>query len=107
MSAVSTLVAIAGDHADWNQFVDDQPQAEIYHRYEWKNLLESVFGHNCYYLIARDDSGIVQGVLPLAHLESRTFGSFLVSIPCFNYCGVLATNSNVRETMIAKAVNLG
>ena len=107
MSAVSTLVAIAGDQADWNQFVDDQPQAEIYHRYEWKGLLERVFSHVCHYLIARDDSGIVQGVLPLAHLESRAFGSFLVSIPCFNYCGVLATSSGVRETLIAKAVNLG
>jgi len=107
VNAVSTGVASAADRAAWNQFVEDQPQAEIYHRYEWKDLLERVFDHDCHYLIARDEPGLVQGVLPLAHLKSRTFGNFLVSIPCFNYCGILATSSSVREALLAEAVNLG
>ena len=91
------------ERVEWDQFVDSAEDAESYHPYEWRKVFERVFGHNCIYLIARDAKGQVNGILPLVHLKSHLFGNFFVSVPCFNYCGTLATDSNVRNLLIAAA----
>src|SRR5690606_7568604 len=52
---------------------------------------------------ARDPAGDVRGVLPLVRLRSRLFGDFLVSMPYFNYGGVLAESDAVRQALIAEA----
>jgi len=97
------LRATDEDRADWNAFVDLVDDAEAYHPYEWRKVLERVFGHNCVYLMSRDASGNVNGVLPLAQLKSVLFGNFLVSIPCFNYCGTLTSSEPVRRDLISGA----
>ena len=100
---LTVSTATEADHRDWNRLVESSANAEIYHHFEWKNLFESVFGHDCYYLLARDESSIARGLLPLVHLKSRVFGSFLVSTPCFNYCGILADDAAVRTALLGKA----
>ncbi len=95
--------ATDAQRTDWDQFVDSSEHAESYHPYEWRKVFERVFAHNCIYLIARDTTGNVNGILPLVQLKSRLFGNFLVSIPCFNYCGTLTSNDNVRQALISEA----
>lgn len=94
------------DRLDWNQFVDSQDDAEIYHRYEWRSLFEEVFANSCHYLIAKNNSGITLGVLPMVNLRSRLFGNFIVSVPCFNYCGSLGSTSEAHVALIAAASTL-
>ena len=94
------------DEADWDAYVDSAAGAEIYHRFAWKRLLEDVFSHECHYLLARDAQDVPCGVLPLAHLKSRVFGNFLVSIPCFNYCGILAADDDARTALKSSALEL-
>jgi len=94
------------DAADWDAFVSSAADAETYHQFAWKHVLERVFGHECHYLLAREEPGSVCGVLPLAHLNSRVFGNFLVSIPCFNYCGILAESDSVVEALLKAASQL-
>jgi len=100
-----TVVSVASDvdRVDWDNYVAACDDAESYHPYEWRNVLEYAFGHRCIYLMARDDSGLVCGVLPLVQLDSRLFGNFLVSIPCFNYCGTLAQDEGVRQQLVSSA----
>ncbi len=88
---------------DWNRFVESSVNAEIYHLYEWRHIFEQVFNNDCYYLIARGQSGDVQGLLPLVHLKSWIFGNFLVSVPCFNYCGILSDQDIVRNELLRAA----
>jgi FemAB-related protein (PEP-CTERM system-associated) len=45
-------------------------------------------------------------VLPLVHLNSRLFGSFLISLPCFNYCGAIAENDEALAALIDYAHDL-
>jgi len=80
-----------GDGREWDGFVALQPAATSYHRYLWKGVVERSFGHRGYYLMARSGGGPV-GVLPLIHMSSRLFGSFLVSVPFFNYGGILCSD---------------
>lgn len=92
--------------ADWDAFVAATPDAELYHDYRWRALIEDVFGHETYYLAARDRTDVL-GVLPLARLRSRLFGDFLVSLPFFNYGGVLAASERARRALTEAAAALG
>ena len=101
MTGDDVQVSIAGpdDREAWDSVVHNAVDAQVYHLYGWKELFENVFGHQCYYLIARNGDSRAVGVLPLVHLNSRLFGNFFVSVPCFNYCGILAESDSVFDAL--------
>ncbi len=100
---ISISQATDEDRGAWDSFVDTMEEAESYHPYEWRKVLERAFGHKCIYLLARNESGKVVGLLPLVHQRSLLFGSFLVSIPCFNYCGTLTRDESIRRQLVEAA----
>ncbi len=85
-----------GDSATWDGCVRTGTGWTHYHLFAWKPLLERVFRHDCPYLVARDASGAVRGVLPLVRVKSRLFGHYLVSMPFLNYGGPLGSPDAVR-----------
>lgn len=91
-------------HEDINNYV--HANATIYHLTDWMELINRAFGHNGYYLYATDQAGSVCGVLPLVHMKSRLFGSFIVSMPYFNYGGIVADNGEIDNMLLAKAIEL-
>jgi len=107
-AAELTVVAAAdAARADWDGFVSTAAQAELYHDYRWRGLIEDVFGHECHYLLARERSGSVRGALPLVRLRSRLFGNFLVSMPYFNYASVLGDSARARDALVAASAAIG
>ena len=64
--------------AQWDKFVESCPDATFFHRAGWKHVIESVFGHQCYFLYAQR-AGAMCGILPLVHIKSLLFGNSLVS----------------------------
>jgi serine/alanine adding enzyme len=90
---------------DWDRFVDSQPMASVYHQSAIRDIVQSSFGHECFYLIARREGEVV-GVLPLVRLHSMLFGNYLVSQPFFNYGGVLAVNDVVRRLLLEAAATI-
>ena len=56
--------------------------------------------------MASDEHDEVRGVLPLVLLSSRLFGRFLVSMPFFNYGGVLADTLEAQEALLEAAIGL-
>jgi serine/alanine adding enzyme len=101
------LIAGPAAAAEWDRYVDSAPQATAYHRHAWRDVVRSVFGHESYYLAARDAAGAIDGVLPLVRLKSLMFGDFMVSLPYFNYGGVLAESPSVRQRLLEAAAALG
>jgi FemAB-related protein (PEP-CTERM system-associated) len=96
----------AADHSaaeEWRRCVDASEQAELYHDYRWRLLIEEIFGHECHYLVVRDSSRAIRGLVPLVRLRSLLFGDFLVSVPYFNYGGILA-DSQAAERVLTEAV---
>lgn len=93
------------DATEWDAFVRASPSASLYHLSGWQQVCAQAFGHPCPYLIARQGLCVV-GVLPLVQLQSRLFGNFLVSMPFFNYGGVLCNSEPAREALLAAAVAL-
>ena len=101
-------VMVEADDRAWDRFVDAHPEAKQYHRWVWKRVVERAFGHRTLYLSARRNGAIV-GVLPLVVMKSALFGRFLVSMPFFNYGGVLAADGDtaIEAALIAAAGEAG
>jgi FemAB-related protein (PEP-CTERM system-associated) len=89
--------------AEWDAWVAAHPRATIYHGSAIRRVIEDSFGHAPHYLAVRDDSGRIQGLLPLIEMQSRLFGHFLVSMPFFNYGGLLADSIAARDRLVAAA----
>lgn len=78
----------------------------IYHMTCWASIIKKVFSHDTYYFYALDDKDNVCGLLPVVHLSSMLFGKFLVSMPYFNYGGVVADNTKIRALLIDSAIEI-
>ncbi|MEW5709569.1 MAG: FemAB family XrtA/PEP-CTERM system-associated protein [Pseudomonadota bacterium] len=106
--AAGTAVRRYGDadRARWSAFVAGCPEATFFHRIEWKEVIEGVFGHRTHYLLA-EEGGEVVGVLPLAETKSLIFGHRLASLPFCAYGGVAAVHEGARRALIEAARALG
>lgn len=93
------------EHARWDAFVDTCPEATFFHRAGWQTIMQQGFHHDSHFLYAEQD-GRIAGVLPLAHLRSRLFGSSLVSLPFCVYGGIAGGNAAVRLALDSAALAL-
>jgi FemAB-related protein (PEP-CTERM system-associated) len=91
-----------GAAALWDAFVLGCPQATFFHLAGWQRMVGEVFGHDTYFLYAEQD-GILQGVLPLAHVNSWLFGNSLVGLPFAVYGGVAAIDESAAALLEAEA----
>ncbi|WP_298435874.1 FemAB family XrtA/PEP-CTERM system-associated protein [Geobacter sp.] len=94
------------DGTAWDAFVAAHLHSTNYHQYVWRRVIEKSFGLKTYYLASRNNNNEICGVLPLAHLESRLFGSFLVSVPFFNYGGLLCNEAAATGALLDRARSL-
>ncbi|MCG3155476.1 MAG: hypothetical protein DKINENOH_02082 [bacterium] len=89
----------------WDRFVHENADSRGPHLSGWKQVIEKTFSHHCYYLAAREGDRW-RGLLPLTHLRSKLFGSFLVSVPYLNYGGIVADSEAARQALYERAVAL-
>jgi FemAB-related protein (PEP-CTERM system-associated) len=90
----------------WDRYVKNSSDASCYHLSCWKRIVEETFGHRTHYLLAEDDRQQFRGILPLVHLKSLLFGSFMVSLPYFNYGGICTEGEQDRTLLFRRAVEL-
>lgn len=102
--ALTVRVYQAEDKAKWEAYVASSASSTLYHRIGWKAVIERSFGHRTYYLLTVDEQGAVAGVLPLVHLNSLLFGSFLVSLPYCTYGGLCADGEEPRTLLLNEAI---
>jgi FemAB-related protein (PEP-CTERM system-associated) len=93
----------AGDA--WDQFVGDSEGATFCHLSAWREILYDALGHDSHYLIARDEAGAWEGVLPLVRVRSRIFGDYLLSMPFLNDGGPLG-NGVAQARLAAHALEM-
>ena len=86
----------------WNDFVFSCPEATFFHRAEWQQIIHKVFRHPTFFLYA-EKAGEINGVLPLAHVNSRLFGNALVSLPFAVYAGIAASDPEAIAGLEAEA----
>ena len=91
-----------GEAERWDAFVADCAGATFFHRAGWQTIIKDVFGHDAYFLYA-ERNGAIEGVLPLAHVNSLLFGNALVSLPFAVYGGVAASNAAAADALEAES----
>lgn len=87
----------------WEQFVKSDSRSNGYHLLAWRDVVEKSFGHRTLYLMAKNEQGDVQGVLPLVFTKSPLFGKYFTSMAFFNYGGVLASGAPATEALLNAA----
>lgn len=92
-----------GENDLWNAYVNTNPDSSLYHRAEWKDLIQNVFGHDSYYFYACNGNNEIVGILPLVRLKSKLFGDFMVSMPYFNYGGAVANSLLIEQKLLDEA----
>lgn len=80
---------------DWDAFVMSCPEATFFHRAGWKKVIEQAFGHKTWFLYV-EENGQIQGVLPLAEVNSLLFGHSLSALPFCVYGGIAAISDDAR-----------
>jgi FemAB-related protein (PEP-CTERM system-associated) len=93
------------DARRWDDFVLACPQATFFHRSGWQDIVSGVFRHPTYFLYAERD-GVIEGVLPLAHVKSLLFGNALVSLPFAVYGGVAANGEAAAQLLENEAQSI-
>ena len=88
---------------EWNTYVEKNPAASIYHRAEWREIIQQTYGHESFYFIARNTDKNIVGILPLIRLSSHLFGDFLVSMPYFMEGGAVADHPDIEQILIQHA----
>ena len=91
--------------ARWDAFVVSCSDATFFHRAGWQRVLRESMRHDTHFLYCEID-GRIQGVLPLAHVQSWLFGSSLVSLPFAVYGGVAASSAEAADALEAEAQRL-
>ncbi|WP_394788239.1 FemAB family XrtA/PEP-CTERM system-associated protein [Rhodoferax sp.] len=86
----------------WDDFVISCKSATFFHFAGWQNIIENVFRHNTYYLYV-EVNGVIEGVLPLAHVNSLLFGNALTSLPFAVYGGCAASSSFATNALEEEA----
>jgi FemAB-related protein (PEP-CTERM system-associated) len=87
----------------WDEFVQAHPAGTFFHQWRWREVISSQFGYEPYYLLV-EDSGCIQGVLPLFLVRSLLFGRSLVAMPWAVYGGVVARTTEAETLLVQKAM---
>lgn len=101
-------VAVTADGmagADWRDLGRRHPREAMYGSPGVVSALAGSLGQRGYGIEARRGSALV-GALPLVHLKSRLFGSFLVSLPYVSWAGVVSDDQDVAHALVDRAVEL-
>ena len=102
---------LPGEDARWDAFVRDHDGGTFFHLSGWRKVVEDVFGHVPYYLVAERGREWL-GVLPLFWVKSPFVGKNMISLPYAVYGGVLAADGDeaitttLKETARAQGVEL-
>ena len=94
--------AAPSDLAGWQAYVESRSDAEPMHHAGWHSILTQAFAVEPHYLIARQDSGEICGVLPTYFSRSLVTGPHLTSLDG----GALTDNSDVAAALAVEARRL-
>jgi FemAB-related protein (PEP-CTERM system-associated) len=89
----------------WDDFVRSAEHGTFFHLSGWKEIFETVLGHETYYFLVERGDDIV-GVLPLARVRSWLFGDALISVTFLVYGGPIVEHQDASELLLINASEL-
>lgn len=89
----------------WDSFVERCAEATFFHRTGWRTIIDRVFGHKTFFLLATRGDDVV-GILPLAQIRSFLFGHSLSSLPFCVYGGTAVAEPEAQPALVDAASSL-
>lgn len=94
-------------HPFIDTYVSNSFYSHLYHLTKWQSIIKKTYGNNYYNLVAERQPGIISGVLPLIKVKNLFWRRDLVSIPFFDFGGLLADDPESEKALIEGAISLG
>jgi serine/alanine adding enzyme len=86
-------VATDNDRDTWEAISNLILPNNHFFSWNWKNIIQSTFGHIPYYLIIESESKAI-GICPIFFVKSILFGTALISVPYINGGGIYLLDNN-------------
>lgn len=96
--------------AEWDRFTRAAAGSTFCHMHGWSDVLAETLAAEPHFMEARDEGGVLCGVLPLYRVRSVLLGDYLVSVPFLNYGGPLgdaASRTALANAAVETARELG
>lgn len=94
------------DQQAWDEYVLAHPLSGPYHLFAWRSAVEKAYHHASRYLMALDDAGRIEGVLPLILVKPPFLQAYLVSLPFCDYGGPLTRGRDAAGLLVGRAAEL-
>ncbi len=104
------VVPFSGTDEQWDSAVRGFAGSSFCHLAGWAHIMRTALGHEMTSLVALDDTGATQGLLPLVRVRSRLFGDYLLSMPFLSYGGPLGSEAAcvaLVDAAVQEATRLG
>jgi len=101
---VSVVELTSSDAPRWEAFVAARAEALIYHHPAWLDAVVAAHGYQALVLGHEDQSGLLDGVLPLLRKRGLLTGRRLVSLPHTPVAGPLVARPDVAARLAAAAL---
>lgn len=92
--------------SQWDTFVEQHPDANMYHLLGWKDVFEPVFGYRPYYCMAMNSSEQPYGILPMFLMGDIFRRKYLISNPFSNFAGICSSEPLARTALMNRAREL-
>lgn len=89
----------------WLSFLNARGPSAMYCEPRWVRAIGQSLKQTPYFIEA-NANGKTVGLLPLMFVKSPIFGRFLVSLPYFDWAGVIADDPKITKALIDRAVEL-
>lgn len=103
---INIRLADTADQRAWDQYVEEHPLGSPYHLMAWSLAIRSAYRQQVYCLMAQDQQGRIQGLLPIAQIGLPLLNRKLCSLPYCDLGGILSTNQEAYDALLQRAQQL-
>lgn len=98
-------------HAPWDAstsepYLHAHPDASLYHHEKWLDIIEKTYGQKGCRIVCREGNRVV-GLLMMTIFRGLSLKKTLISMPFFDFGGVLADSPEVERRLVRAAMRLG
>lgn len=99
--SADVIISNTTDIESWNSYVATSAHATHYHQYQWRGIIDRNFAQKTWYVMAKNVQGEITGIAASAHMNSRIFGNFMLSMPFLIYGGPIANDQKIGDALAA------
>ncbi len=103
---VEISILSASDKVDWDRYVEEHPYGSFFHLYGWGEVIQSCYGYETIYLVARRGERVV-GVANFVDVKAPLLGRSLVSTAFTVGGGPIGDDQSVVDALGAAIVQHG